>query len=75
MEQFNNLNQTALVDLLAEYTAKYSKLRTEGGLKKEFDHCLLTIKYLTKIIESKKKEENPDSNDVISTPETIFFKE
>jgi hypothetical protein len=34
MEQFQNLNQSALVDKVAEYTAKYSKLKAEGAQKR-----------------------------------------
>jgi hypothetical protein len=74
MEQLQNLNQSALVDLLAEYTARYSKLKAEGGTKEEFNHCVLTIKYLTAVIESKKKGGEPDS-EVIGNPQTTFFKE
>ena len=74
MEQFQNLNQSDLVDILAEYTAKYSKLKTEGGTKEEFNHCVLTIKYLTAVIESRKKAVSPDT-EIITNPQTHFFEE
>ncbi len=74
MEQFQNLNQSALVDRLAEYTAKYSRLKAEGGAKEEFNHCVLTIKYLTAVIESRKNVEHQNS-EIITNSQTHFFEE
>lgn len=74
MEQFQNLNQSALVDKLAEYTTKYSKLKAEGGMKEEFNHCVLTIRYLTAVIDSRKKAAT-QNDEVISNPQTTFFEE
>jgi hypothetical protein len=73
MEQFKNLSLSQLVDKLSEYTAKYSQIRTEGGLKKEFEECRLFIDYLTNEIELRKK--TPTNNEIISDSQVIFFNE
>ena len=73
MEQFKNLSLSQLIDKLSEYTARYSQIRTEGGLKKEFEECRLSIDYLASEIELKKK--NPSNNEIISEPQVIFFNE
>jgi len=72
MEQFKNLSISQLIDKLSEYTAKYSQIRTEGGLKKEFEDCRLAINYLTYEIESRKK---PPDSDIVNDSQVIFFDE
>jgi hypothetical protein len=53
MEQFHHLTHTSLVDMLAEYTLRYSKMRKEGGLEEDINSCLQTIECLTSEIESR----------------------
>jgi hypothetical protein len=55
MEQFHHLTHTSLVDMLAEYTLRYSKMRKEGGLEEDINSCLQTIECLTSEIESRKE--------------------
>ena len=57
MEQFHHLPHFSLVDMLAEYTMRYSKLRKEGGLEEDINSCLQTIECLTSEIESRKEAE------------------
>jgi hypothetical protein len=74
MEHFQNLTLPSLIDKLAEYTAKYSQIRTKGGSKEDFNNCVLTLKYLTNEIELRKKTTQPE-NEIISKSQTIFFEE
>jgi hypothetical protein len=55
MEQLHHLTHSSLVDMLAEYTLRYSKLHKEGGLKEDINSCLQTIEGLTSEIESRKE--------------------
>ena len=73
MEHFKNLSLPDLVDKLSEYTARYSQIRTEGGLKKEFEECRLAVDYLTSEIELRKKA--PLNNEIISDSQVFFFDE
>lgn len=50
------LEQSVLIDKLAEYTGRYTQLRTEGGSKKEIDNCYLMIERLQEEIERRKKQ-------------------
>jgi hypothetical protein len=73
MEHFKNLSLPDLVDKLSEYTSRYSQIRTEGGLKKEFEECRLTVDYLTNEIELRKKASL--NNEIISDSQVFFFDE
>jgi hypothetical protein len=72
MEHLHNLTQSALVDKLAEYTQKYTRMRMEGGSKEDFNACMQAIKDIRNEISLRKKEANPDS-EIISNPQSIFF--
>ena len=66
MEQFHHLNHSSLVDMLAEYTLRYSRLRKEGGLEEDKNSCLQTIESLTSEIEAR-KEAGPRENTTFNT--------
>jgi hypothetical protein len=54
MRPFEILDTTALVDALAEYTARYTKIRAEGGKETDMVNCQETIKSLISEIELRK---------------------
>ncbi|MES1217311.1 MAG: hypothetical protein ABUT20_17490 [Bacteroidota bacterium] len=72
MEQFKNLSLPELIDKLSEYTIKYSQIRTEGGLKEEFNNCRFAIEHLTQEIESRKNA-TQYSNEILNDSQRIFF--
>jgi hypothetical protein len=51
MRPFEILDTTALVDALAEYTARYTKILSEGGKETDMVNCQETIKSLISEIE------------------------
>jgi hypothetical protein len=55
MENLHTLELPALVDMLATYTADYTRMLTEGALKEEFEQCKMTIALLQKEIEFRKE--------------------
>jgi len=55
MRPFEVLETTDLVNVLAEYTARYTKMLTEGGMKKDILNCQETIRALITEIELRKK--------------------
>jgi hypothetical protein len=57
MRPFEILDTTALVDALAEYTARYTKILSEGGNKSDMVNCQETIKSLIAEIELRKHAE------------------
>jgi hypothetical protein len=59
MRPFEILDTTALVDALAEYTAHYTKIRTEGGKKTDMVNCQETIKSLISEIELRQNSKTP----------------
>jgi hypothetical protein len=54
MRPFEVLEITDLVGVLAEYTARYSKMMTEGGKQKDIINCRETIQALITEIELRK---------------------
>ena len=58
MRPFEILDTSALVNALAEYTAKYTKLLTEGGRQKDILNCRETMQSLIAEIELRKGLKN-----------------
>jgi hypothetical protein len=58
MRPFEILDTSALVNALAEYTTKYTKLLTEGGRKKDIFNCRETMQSLIAEIELRKALKN-----------------
>ncbi len=54
MEEFRNLELTALLDMLL-YTARYTKMLSDGAPKDEANACRELIQQLQKEIEGKKE--------------------
>jgi hypothetical protein len=71
MEQFHQLTHSSLVDMLAEYTLRYSRLRKEGGLEEDVNSCLQTIEGLTLEIESRKEKVIRDNTNINSSQFTL----
>jgi hypothetical protein len=57
MRPFEILDTNTLIDALAEYTAKYTKILSEGGNKKDMVNCQETIQSLIAEIELRKRSE------------------
>jgi hypothetical protein len=55
MESLHSLAMSALMDMLAEHTEKYTRMLTEGGDRKEKENCRLMIAALQKEIEFRKQ--------------------
>jgi hypothetical protein len=65
MRPFEVLETTDLVNVLAEYTVRYTKMLTEGGRKKDLLNCRETIRALIDEIEYRKRpgvSEDPSAN-------------
>ena len=71
MEQFHLLTHSALVDMLAEYTLRYSKLHREGGPETEINFCLQTIETLTSEIELRKEKKVRDNSSLNTSQFTL----
>jgi hypothetical protein len=67
-EPLHKLELSALVDMLANRTAEYTRLLKEGGKDEDFNVCKTTITMLQSEIESRKQTAsnttltNPDIN-------------
>jgi len=59
MRPFEILDTTALVDALAEYAARYTKILAEGGKETDMINCQETIKSLISEIELRKNSKTP----------------
>lgn len=57
MNDYRHMDLPALVDLLSDNTARYSKLLVEGSNEKEFASLKDSIRLLQAEIESRKKAE------------------
>ena len=71
MEQFHHLTHSSLVDMLAEYTLRYSRLHKEGGSKEDINTCLQTIECLTSEIQSRKEKAIRDNTNISTTQFTL----
>ena len=66
MSHFKNLDQPALLDALAQYTSRYTKMISEGAPKEDSIACREIIQLILSEIESRKKSQldssvnNPD---------------
>lgn len=60
MRPFEVLETTDLVNVLAKYTARYSKMMTEGGKEKDIINYRETIRALITEIELRKRPGIPD---------------
>ena len=60
MRPFEVLDTSDLVNVLSEYTAKYTKLHTEGGKEKDIINCKETIQSLITEIELRKSPKISD---------------
>ena len=60
MRPFEVLDTSDLVKVLSEYTAKYTKLLTEGGKKKDIINCKETIQSLIAEVELRKSLKSSD---------------
>lgn len=58
MRPFEILDTTALVDALAQYTLRYTKLLADGGKNKDIVNCQETIASLIAEIELRKKSQS-----------------
>jgi hypothetical protein len=57
---FEILDTNTLIDALAEYTAKYTKILSGGGNKKDMVNCQETIQSLIAEIELRKRSEKSE---------------
>ena len=55
MDPFKSLDEASLVDALAEYTSKFTKMMAEGGDDTEFSTCKEIIENLLKEIDFRRK--------------------
>ena len=58
MRPFEILDTSELVNVLAEYTTKYTKLLTDGGKNKDIVNCRETMQTLITEIELRKRPKN-----------------
>jgi hypothetical protein len=70
MQELLKLQTSQLVDLLAQYTADYTRKMSEGTSEEEYAKLKLTIKTLQTEIEVRKRSVsiNPNSETDITTP-------
>ena len=70
MQKLRALETSQLMDLLAKYTADYTKMFSEGTTEVEYAKLNLTIKALQTEIEKRKKAGsiNPNTETDITTP-------
>ena len=55
IQEIHTLETSALVDLLATYTAAYSRMLKEGASDEEFAKCSLAIRSIQAEIDSRKQ--------------------
>ncbi|HKB43719.1 MAG TPA: hypothetical protein VKC90_04995 [Chitinophagaceae bacterium] len=71
MEQLHHLTHSSLVDMLAEYTLRYTKLHREGGSEEDINFCLQTIESLTSEIALRKEKAIRDNTNINTTQFTL----
>ena len=60
MRAFETFDQSVLMDALADYTARYTRLLTRGGKQKDIINCHETMQSLISEIELRKKTGETD---------------
>ena len=54
MQELRTLNNTQLIDLLAQYTSDYTKMISENMMGDDYEKCKLTIKAIQTEIDVRK---------------------
>ena len=54
MQELRTLNNTQLIDLLAQYTSDYTKMTSENMMGDDYEKCKLTIKAIQTEIDVRK---------------------
>jgi hypothetical protein len=70
MKNLRGIEKSVLIDMLAEYTAKYTRMLAEGSDDKEYATCRLMINALQQEIESRKQDF--ENNSTVSGPQPGF---
>ena len=70
MENLNSLDTSLLVDLLSQYTERYTNMLTEGCDQEEFEKCKLTIEAIQKEIQV--RQQQLEGNSAASAAEPDF---
>ena len=69
MQELRTLNNTQLIDLLAQYTSDYTKMISENMMGDDYEKCKLTIKAIqTEIDVRKTNGGNVSAEKSITTP-------
>jgi DNA phosphorothioation-dependent restriction protein DptG len=68
MDNLNTIETPALIDLLAEYTSKYTLLLTNGSVE-EYEKCKLTMEAIMKEIELRKQSYDENSTPTTQPPD------
>ena len=67
MQELHGLDNTQLIDLLAQYTSNYTKMFSDNMMGDEYEKCKLTIKAIQTEIDARKN--NSESGEVnMTTP-------
>ncbi|TMI89428.1 MAG: hypothetical protein E6H08_16540 [Bacteroidetes bacterium] len=69
MQELGNLETSRLVDLLAQHTADYTKMMSEGTTEEEYAKCKLIIKALQAEIESRKTNTTGSETNITPLPD------
>ena len=69
MENLSSIETSSLVDLLSEYTAKFTQMMSEGGEQEEYAKYKFTIEALQKEISSRKAAYGENATQSASAPE------
>ena len=69
MQELRTLNNTQLIDLLAQYTSDYTKMISENMMGEDYEKCKLTIKAIqTEIDVRKTNGGNVSAESSMTTP-------
>jgi len=69
MQELHTLDNTRLIDLLAQYTSDYTKMISENMMGDDYEKCKLTIKAIqTEIDVRKTNGGNVSAESSITTP-------